>query len=131
MFYPRALSLVALPQTMAICQLESSAQVPEWALDGGFLSVTRTPDELSIVCPEANVLESTKCERGWRCLKVDGPLDFALTGILASLVDPLANAAIGVFVLSTYTTDYLLIKEKDVEQTVQALVENGHSVHLP
>lgn len=127
----RQLCITVLPETMAICQLESDAPVPEWALQSNFLSVTRTSGELSIVCPEANVPERTKCERGWRCLRVEGPLDFSLIGILASLAAPLADAGIAIFVLSTYATDYLLIAEKDMERAVMVLAESGHKVESP
>ena len=131
MTYNQGLSLVTLPKVMAICQLDASARVPGWACGPDFFSVTRTRDELSIVCPAANVPEGTRCEKGWRCLKVQGPLDFSLTGILASLAGPLAHAGIAIFVVSTYATDYLLIRERDVELAVQVLAENGHEVECP
>src|SRR5579862_4426763 len=83
------LSLTVLPDCMAICRLESDAAIPTWAASASFVSVTRTNAELSIVCPDALVPNGTKAERGWRCLEVQGPLEFSLIGILASLVAPL------------------------------------------
>jgi hypothetical protein len=102
--------------------------MPDWALTGGFLSVTRTPDELSIVCPQANVPPQIQCDRDWRCLKVEGPLDLSLIGIFASLTVPLARAGIGIFAVSTYDTDYVLVKEQRLEEVVLVLSQEGHHV---
>ncbi|HEX9074790.1 MAG TPA: ACT domain-containing protein, partial [Anaerolineae bacterium] len=104
------LTLSIVPGTFAICRLERAASIPEWA-HIGFFSTVRTPDELSIVCKEEIVPEGVLCEKGWYCLKVRGPLDFVLTGILASLAVPLAEAGISIFAISTYDTDYFLVKE--------------------
>jgi hypothetical protein len=81
-----------------------------WIAAADFVSITQTIDELSIVCREANVPSDVKADRGWRALKVAGPLDLALTGVLASLVNPLAEAQINIFAISTFDTDYLLVK---------------------
>ena len=90
--------------------------------------MTRTEDELSLVVPEEKVPEVWKAERGWRCLKVEGPLDFGLTGILASLANPLADAGISIFALSTYDTDLILVPERELEQARGALEGAGHLV---
>lgn len=111
----------------AVCRLEKSASIPEWAM-GNFISITRTEDELSIVCKEQSIPKGIKCEKGWRCVKVMGPLDFALTGILASLANPLAQAGISIFAISTFDTDYLLIKEEAVEEAKRVLSFQGHTV---
>ena len=120
------LTLSLLPGELAICQLQADADVPGWAFLGEFTSVTRTADELSIVCQKADVPAETRCEMGWRCLKVGGPVDFSLTGVLASLTAPLAQAGIGIFVVSTFDTDYILIKEEQVDKAIEALSEVGH-----
>jgi hypothetical protein len=104
------LTLTVLPETLAICRLSVDEAVPEWAAAADFVSITQTIDELSIVCREANVPSDVKADRGWRALKVAGPLDLALTGVLASLVNPLAEAQINIFAISTFDTDYLLVK---------------------
>lgn len=122
------LTLLLLPDLFAVCRLAPDAAVPTWADGTGFMSITRTADELSVVCRQDAVPEGTKCERGWRCLRVAGTIDFALVGILASLVTPLAEAGIGVFAVSTFDTDYLLVKATDLDSAVGALREAGHSV---
>jgi len=123
---PHSLSL--LPETLAVCRLAPDAPLPDWAA-GEFVSITRTSDELSIVCAEQNVPPSVRCERGWRCLKVAGPMDLSLTGVLATLAVPLAEARIPLFAVSTYDTDYVLVKEAEVEKAVEVLRREGHTVH--
>ena len=125
---PSKLPLTVVQGRFAVCRLDAQAAVPDWAFSGDFFSVTRTIDELSIVCSEAGVPEGVLCERGWACLKVEGPLDFSLTGVLASLTQPLAEAGISLFVLSTYNTDYLLVKARDLDRAVAVLAEAGHTV---
>jgi hypothetical protein len=122
------LKLSLLPDTFAICRLDPGATIPTWALQGGFASITRTSDELSIMCPESQVPEGVQREAGWRVFKVEGPLDFSLTGILAAIVSPFAAATISVFAVSTYDTDYLLIKRADLDRAVQALSARGHDI---
>lgn len=124
----RPLSLLVLEGTFAVCRLAPEAALPDWATDGGFCSVTRTADELSIVCPQSAVPEGIRCERGWRCLRVAGTIDFSLVGILASLVDPLADAGVSVFALSTFDTDYLLVKGMDFEKAKAVLWQAGHTI---
>ncbi|MEA2573469.1 MAG: uncharacterized protein QOH93_767 [Chloroflexia bacterium] len=123
-----ALSLIVLPGTYAVCRLGGDAGVPEWATSGDFFSVTRTADELSVVCEQGVVPAGVVCEGDWRCLKVRGPLDFGLTGILASLAVPLAMSGISIFALSTYDTDYIMVKAADLERAVAALTGSGHSI---
>jgi len=122
------LRLLLLPETLAICRLDKDAPVPEWALKGSFFSVTRTVEELSVVCPKIHVPAGVKREGGWRCIKVQGPLDFSLTGILASLTTPLAKKEISVFAISTYDTDYLLVKEENLKKAIEILVKKGNRV---
>jgi len=106
---------------LAICRLPPASPIPAWIGDEEFVSVTRTPDELSIVCHEALVPGEVKAERNWRMLGVNGPLDFAMTGVLASLAGPLSDAGIAVFVISTYDTDYLLVKEDHFDRALEIL----------
>ena len=127
----RHLTLLLLPDTFAICRLAPDAPVPDWALAGDWFSITRTADELSVVCSQANAPASITCERDWRCLKVEGPLDLSLTGILASLAAPLAEAGICIFAVSTYGTDYVLVKEQNVDRAVAVLSQAGYRLVLP
>jgi hypothetical protein len=122
------LTLVVLNGTFAICRLAADAPVPAWATGGLFLSVSRTADELSIVCRQEVVPEGILCERSWRCLRVAGTLDFSLVGVPAWLLGPLAAAGVSVFVVSTFDTDYLLLKDRDLETAVEVLEEAGHGV---
>ena len=116
------LTLQILPLLLAVCRLDKDVAVPEWALKSkDFFAITKTADELSIVCSQDCVPEDIKSEKNWRVLKVVGTLDFALTGILASIARPLAENGISIFAISTYDTDYILIKEKDLDRAVSAL----------
>jgi enamine deaminase RidA (YjgF/YER057c/UK114 family) len=112
-----------LPERLAVCRLEGAARVPSWALElhEAFTSITRTADELSIVCPEEAVPPDVRVEGGWRALKVPGPIPFEQIGVLAGLAAPLAAAGISIFALSTYDTDYVLVKEDDLQRALVAL----------
>jgi hypothetical protein len=122
------LRLAVLPERLAVCRLGPEDAVPEWARAVGFSSVTRTRDELSVVCPEAAVPGEVRCERGWRSLVVAGPLDFGLVGVIASLAEPLARAGVPVFALSTFDTDYLLVKENRLAEAGAVLAAAGHEI---
>ncbi|MBI4790779.1 MAG: ACT domain-containing protein [Chloroflexi bacterium] len=122
------MKLTVVPGTFAICRLDPSATIPAWALGGDFVSIVRTSDELSIVCRQENVLPEIRCDGNWRCLKVQGPLDFALTGVLASIAMPLARAGISIFSVSTFDTDYMLVKASDLSQAVEVLRQAGHGI---
>ncbi|KGM34469.1 ACT domain-containing protein [Inquilinus limosus] len=116
------LTLSLLPEVLAVARLPAGAALPGWVdWSDPFVTVSRTRDELSVVCPEARVPADTQAERGWRGLKVEGPLDFALTGILARLAAPLAEAGISIFAISTYDTDYLLVRTGDLEAATSML----------
>lgn len=123
-----AMTLGSLDGLFAVCRLSADAPLPAWAAAGSFVSITRTLDELSIVCRGEHVPDGVRCEPGWRCLRVAGPLDFTLAGVLASLLAPLADAGIPVFVVSTFDTDYLLVKEDRLDAAVNVLQSAGHSV---
>lgn len=120
--------LELLPDVYAVCRLDKNAPVPDWATQGFFFSVTRTAAGLSVVCPDARVAAGVKKESGWKVLMVEGPLDFSLTGVLASLTGPLAREGVGVFALSTYDTDYLLVKEEQLEEAIQVLRAEGYDI---
>ncbi len=122
------LKLFVLPESCAVCRLAADSPVPPWADCGGFASITRTAEELSIVCDVARVPAGVRREGGWRCLKVEGPLDFAMVGVLASLVAPLADAGVSVFAISTFDTDYLFVREGDLVAATAALRRAGHQV---
>jgi uncharacterized protein len=120
------LSLLETP--LAVCQLSPAAQLPAWVFGLPFFSITRTSSELSIVAPEGSIPPDWKAERGWKGLKVEGQLDFNLTGILASLAVPLAEAGISIFAISTFDTDILLVKAYQMEKAVLTLKSAGFSV---
>ena len=124
----RPLMLIVVDGTFAVCRLGADAPIPTWASTGSFFSITRTADELSIVCHEDAVPEGVISERGWCCLRVSGTKPFSVVGVLASLTAPLADAGINVFAISTFDTDYLLVNKKDLAATVEALRGQGHSV---
>jgi hypothetical protein len=124
----RQLTLIVVDDTFAICRLASDAPIPAWATASDFFSITRTAGELSIVCPQETVPEGVKCERGWRCLRVAGMMPFSVVGVLASLTAPLAEAEISLFAISTFDTDYLLVKAEDLESAVDVLRRPGHTI---
>ena len=128
------LRIAIQPYTLAVCRLDPSAEFPSWAR-GPFVSITRTDEELSIVCDEAAVPDplpdGIPVERGWRCLKVEGPIPFEVTGVAAALVGPLAEARISVFLLATFDTDYLLVKRELFERAVETLRAAGHTLLAP
>jgi hypothetical protein len=123
------LALEKLSIELAVVRLPAGSGLPWWAArDGGFLCLTRTLEETSIVCEERLVPSEVEAERGFRALRVAGPLPFHLTGVLASLAAPLADAGVPIFVVSTYDTDYILVRQGDLEGAVGALRGAGHSV---
>jgi hypothetical protein len=111
----------------AICRLGPEASIPAWA-QGNFVSMTYTCNELSVVCLEQHIPPEIQQERQWRILEVEGPMDLSLVGIMATLTQPLANAGVNVFVISTFDTDYILIKEDKLEVAKQALIQAGHYI---
>ena len=126
-----SLTLTFLPDRYTVCRLRGDDAVPDWAYSRGFVSITRTQEELSIVCRQDSVPPTVTCQRDWRCLKVAGPLDFEKTGVLASLAGPLAGAGVSVFVVSTYDTDYLLVSEPQAARTAEVLTHTGHRIKNP
>jgi uncharacterized protein len=116
-----------LKERLAVCRMAADAPIPVWA--GGFYCATRTSDELSIVCPE-NQTDQTGAdatiEGGWVAFKLEGPFPFSMTGVLASFLQPLAEAQIPIFAISTFDTDYVLVKEENLQRALEALGAAGH-----
>ena len=129
---PHHLTFRRLPETFAVCRLPPETSIPAWALQGSFFSVTKTADELSIVCPQANVpedtKEDTKAELNWAALKLEGPFPFALTGILSSFITPLSDSGIPIFAISTFDTDYVFVKQNVLNATLEKLAAAGHKL---
>lgn len=125
------LHLTLLRDLFAVCHLAPDAVVPGWAWSGEVACVTRTRDELSIVCRADAIPDGVEREGGWRCLRVKGPLDFSLTGVFARIAQPLADAGISLFAVMTYDTDYVMVKDDRLSGAVQALMDAGHTVQVP
>jgi hypothetical protein len=116
-----------LPGAYAIVRLAPDAIVPVWATKGEFSSITRTPDELSIVCPADNLPRDVDSQHHWICLKLEGPFPFSLTGVLLSFIEPLSRNDIPIFAISTFDTDYVLIPEEHA-RALDVLREAGHQL---
>jgi hypothetical protein len=112
----------------AVVRLTSDAAVPAWATKCDFTSITRTAEELSIVCPAANVPQDVDPGPRWICLKLEGPFPFSQTGVLLSFIEPLSNNGVPIFAVSTYDTDYVLVQEEFVEAALNALRTAGHEL---
>jgi hypothetical protein len=124
----RELNIKLFNNKYGICQLKHDEDIPNWLNREHFYSITKTSDELSIVCVQDTIPNSIKCEKEWRLLKIEGKFDFSLIGILASLASILAKAGVGIFAISSYDTDYILVKDKDIEKAVRALSNGNHQV---
>ncbi len=124
----RRLQLSVLPGRFSVCRLDPAAPIPEWLPKQGFVSVTRTTDELSIVCDGSCVPRNVKAQPGWIVMNVRGLFKFSEAGVLAALADPLAKAGISVFAISTFDTDHLLVAEEGLDQAEAALTAAGHTI---
>jgi hypothetical protein len=122
------MKLTALPDGLAIARLAPDAEVPDWVPRRGFVSVTRTDEELSIVCDQASMPDIVNAKRGWRALKIIGPLDLSMMGVLASVAWPLAGAGIPIFSIATYDTDYIRVPEERIDDAAAALTRSGHEM---
>ena len=125
------LDLVLLPQIYAVHRLAPDSPLPDGLSSCPFYAITRTGEELSLVCPGEISVSSQKTEAGWRVIKVAGPLDFALTGVLARLADTLARANVSLFAISTFDTDYLLVKQDRIDAALKALKAAGYRFEGP
>jgi uncharacterized protein len=123
------LPLELLPDMLAVCRLPPDAPVPGWAANShGFVTISRTAEELSITTVQSRVPPGIQCERDYRALRVRGPLPLNLIGILASIADPLAAAGLSIFAISTFDTDYVMVKSRDLDAAIEALKRAGHRV---
>ena len=122
------MKLLVLDDELGIARLDATDPIPAWAAQGSLSSVTRTAEELSIVCAAAAIPAGVQAVRGWRCLRVAGRLDFSLTGVLASIAGPLAAANVSIFAVSTYDTDYVLVPGESLAAAMEALSASGHAV---
>lgn len=125
----RHFELTLLPERFAISRLVPTASVPEWATQGSFSSITRTGDELSIVCEHSLVPAEVQSQSSWRVLKVHGPFVLNEIGVLSALVSPLAEARLSLFAISTFDTDYLLVASENASAAMTALERAGHKIH--
>ena len=105
------LNLKLLKGKYSVCRINKDDEIPKWIFNEEFFSITKTEDELSIVCLQDRIKDNVLCERNWKVLKIEGPLDFSLIGILSKISTLMANNNISIFAISTYDTDYILIKE--------------------
>ncbi|HEY4385080.1 MAG TPA: ACT domain-containing protein [Ktedonobacteraceae bacterium] len=126
--HPLTLSL--LPETFAICRFQPGTPLPKWIRTDSFFSLTNTSEEVSLVCLMETIPSDVNADGDWRCFKLHGPFPFSLVGILNSVTVPLAQAHIGIFAISTYDTDYVLVKKDAVSQAVSVLTEAGHVIHI-
>jgi len=124
----RNLKFRQLPGLYAIVRLAPDARVSDWATKGDFTSITRTADELSMVCPAKNLPPDVHSPHRWICLKLEGPFPFSQTGVLLSFIEPLSDNGIPIFAISTYDTDYVLIQEEFAGMAVSALQAAGHEL---
>jgi hypothetical protein len=117
----KKLTLVVLPNSLAVCRLEKEAQIPAWVYKSSFYTVSKTTEELSVVCDQSVVPVAVKKQDNWKAFKVQGPLDFSQIGIISSLSKPLAENNIPIFALSTYDTDYILVESKYFDRAKEIL----------
>ncbi len=119
--------LELLDADLAICRLDPGAAIPAWAR-GELVATVRSGEELAVVCDAASVPGDIRADRGWRALRVGGPLDLALTGVLAAILEPLAEAEVPIFAVSSFDTDYVLVPGAMLEVAIAALRAAGHEV---
>ena len=124
----KILTLKLLKDQFCICRLSKDEVIPEWAYSSQFYSITRTPDELSIVCEQTNVPVGIQCEKDWAIFKIEGVLDFSLVGILSAISTILAENKISIFAISTFDTDYILVKHVDVETAIRVLTDRNYEM---
>lgn len=121
-------AIVVQPEPLSICRLPGDAPIPAWAMQRAFFSVTRTSDELSVVCASIQVPPGVTAHDGWRALKLVGPFDLLLVGILLGVAAPLAVAGVTIFPIATYDTDYLVVRDDQLSAAIGALRDAGHQV---
>jgi uncharacterized protein len=117
-----------LPGSYAIVRLGPESSIPDWATTGEFTSITRTADELSIVCPAESVPQDVDPGPCWICLKLEGPFPFSQTGILLSFIEPLSGIGIPILAISTYDTDYVLVQDEFADRALKTLRAASHEL---
>ena len=117
-----------LPGAYAMVRMDAETTVPDWATKGVFSSVTRTEDELSIVCPADDLPANLSSGSRWICFKLEGPFPFSQTGVLLSFIEPLSNNGVPIFAISTFDTDYVLVQEEFIGLAQQALGTAAHAL---
>jgi uncharacterized protein len=122
------LTVSILPEHLAICRLDAGASVPVWAEQGTFVSVTRTREELTVICPEERIAPEIEASRNWRAFQLQGPFDLNLVGLLVSVAAPLAQAGVSILPIGTYDTDYVLVRQTQLEAAIRALTFIGIEV---
>jgi uncharacterized protein len=125
---PPLLKLVILAERLAVCRLDAKAPIPEWASGESFLSISRTRDELSVICEDHFVPAGVQASRGWRGLKIVGPLDLDLVGSLVSVAVPLAHSNISIVPVGTFETDYVLVRDRQLGDAIKALRFAGFDI---
>jgi len=124
------MKLQVLRPRLAVCRLAPEAPLPEWAGGPGLWSVTRTADELSVICDERRVPEDVRREAGWRAIRLAGTFDFSEVGVLLPIVATLAQAGVAILPLATFDTDYVLVKEERLDRARRQLEAAGHRVEV-
>ncbi|MFC3121836.1 ACT domain-containing protein [Agaribacter flavus] len=121
-------TLLVLDDTYSIHRLPANAPIPETVLSAEIFFIGKTKSELSIVCLQSIAVKAQESDKDWRILEVLGPLNLSMLGIMAGISEVLANAEISIFVESTFETDYILVKEKNLDKAIQALSDNGYTL---
>jgi hypothetical protein len=122
------MQLSLLDKIFGICVFANNIPIPEWAATASLCSITRTGKELTVVCPQNIIPADIEHDREWRCFRIDGSFDLEQIGVISSLAAPLAQAGISIYVVSSYDTDYILVKDEKVEQVIAVLSRDGHSI---
>lgn len=120
--------LELFPDKLAICRSDQNAALPDIGQISGYYALIQTPNETTLICPEKSAPEFLLKDSGWRALEVQGPLEFNMIGVLSELAGCLARASVSIFVISTYDTDTILVKDQMLANAVQALISDGHQV---
>ena len=124
----KILTMKLIKEKYGVCRINPNELIPEWAQNSDFFSITKTCDELSIVCSQDAIPNDIKCEKDWKILKIEGPLDFSLVGILSSISTILAQKGISIFAISTYDTDYIFVKNKDIDNAIESLIKERYEI---
>ena len=124
----KILTMKLLNEKFGVCRFNKNEPIPDWVKNSDFYSITKTSDELSILCYQDSIPNNIKCEKDWRTLKVEGTLDFSLIGIISSISTILALKRISIFAVSTYDTDYILVKNKDIDNAILSLSNARYEV---